>query len=94
MDLDDYADAFRFEDDVNLGLILLNYENFVYCYDFGDDWRVDIQVENVTTTQEEEFPAILEFGGGMAKDDCGGAEALMQMRKRKTNLILVETFDI
>lgn len=99
MDLDDYVDAFRFEDDVNLELILLNCKNFVYCYDFGDDWRVDIQVENVTATQEEEFPVILEFGGGMAKDDCGGAEALMQMRKRKTNLIelnliLEETFDI
>ena len=99
MDLDDYADAFRFEDDVNLELILLNCKNFVYCYDFGDDWRVDIQVENMTTTQVEEFPVILEFGGGMAKDDCGGAEALMQMRKRKTNLIelnliLEETFDI
>ena len=99
MVLDDCASTFRFEDDVNLELILLNCKKFVYCYDFGDDWRVDIQVENVTVTQEEEVPVILEFGGGMAKDDCGGAEALMQMRKRKTNLIglnliLEETFDI
>lgn len=99
MDLDDYADAFRFEDDVNLELILLNYKNFVYCYDFGDDWHVDIQVESVMAAQVEEPPTILEFGGGMAEDDCGGAEALMQMHKRKTNLselnlILEETFDI
>ena len=99
MDLDDYADAFRFEDDVNLELILLNYKNFVYCYDFGDDWRVDIHVENVTATQVEESPVILEFGGGMAKDDCGGGTALMQMRTRKTNLselnlFIKETFDI
>ena len=99
MDLDNYADAFKFEDDVNLELILLNNKKFVYCYDFGDDWRVDIQVESVLTTQLEEFPVILEFGGGMAKEDCGGAEALMQMRPRKTNiselnLILEETFDL
>lgn len=99
MDLDDYNSAFMFEDDVNLELILLNYKEFAYRYDLGDDWNVDIRVENVTPTQEEEFPVILEFGGGMAKDDCGGAESLMQMRKRKTNLaelnlILEETFNI
>ena len=51
------------------------------------------------STQVKEFPVILEFGGGMAKENCGGAEMLMRMRKRKTNLvelnlILEETFDI
>lgn len=91
--------TFKFEDDVNLELILLNCEKFVYCYDFGDDWHVDIQVENTPTAQIEETPVILEFGGGMAKEDCGGASALMEMRRRKTNLsklnlILKDTFDI
>ena len=99
MDLDEWPSTFKFEDDVNLELILLNNKNFVYRYDFGDDWCVDITVENMSTIEKEEPPVILEFGGGMAKDDCGVAEALMKMRLQKTNvnelnLILKEVFDI
>ena len=99
VDLDDCASAFKFEDDVKLELILLNYKGFVYHYDFGDDWYVDIEVEKVATTRIHESPKVLEFGGCMAKEDCGGAEALMKTRKRKTNiyelnLILEMTFEV
>ncbi len=99
VDLDACASTFKFEDDVNLELILLNCKDFVYHYDFGDDWYVDIEVEKVAITQIQVPPKVLEFGGGMAKEDCGGAESLMKTRKRKTsinelNLILEMTFEV
>lgn len=97
MDIDEYGQAFKFEDDVHLELILLNVKKFSYYYDFGDDWQVEIQVDDAMLVSTEEPPVILEFGGGMARENCGGAESIMQMRKRKTdslalNNILKETF--
>lgn len=98
-DIEDMPENFRFEDDVSLDLILLNYKEFKYEYDFGDGWEIKITVEEITDTQTGENPTVIDFGGDMAKEDCGGAYELMRKRRIKTrveelNLILAETFDI
>lgn len=95
---EDQGADFKFEPDVSLELVLLNYKDFVYRYDFGDDWQVDIHVDAATPTQTEIPPMVLEFGGSMAAEDCGGAEGLMKMKRIKTNvwelnLILEELFE-
>ena len=98
-DIDNMPENFRFEDDASLDLILLNYKEFQYEYDFGDGWEIKITVEEITDTETGENPTVIDFGGDMAKEDCGGAYELMRKRRRKTrveelNLILEETFDI
>lgn len=98
-DLDDMPDNFRFEDDVSLDLILLNYKEFIYEYNFGDGWEIKITVEEITDTETNDLPKVIDFGGDMAKEDCGGAYELMRKRRQKTrmeelNLILEETFDV
>ena len=97
--IEDMPENFRFEDDVSLDLILLNYKEFKYEYDFGDGWEIKITVEEITDTQTGENPTVIDFGGDMAKEDCGGAYELMRKRRRNTrveelNLILEETFDV
>lgn len=98
-DIEDMPENFRFEDDFSLDLILLNYMELKYEYDFGNGWEIKITVEEITDTQTGENPTVIDFGGDMAKEDCSGAYELMRKRRRKTrveglNLILAETFDI
>jgi hypothetical protein len=93
-----YGDKLKFAEDINLDLILKNVKSFNYNYDFGDDWHVEIKVLGVKSDGYE-YPQLVEFTGGMAKEDCGGTDCLMQKRRRKVkqgeiNAILKETFDI
>jgi hypothetical protein len=96
----DYPEGtWRSEDEVNLDMILRNRKSFLYLYDFGDSWEVKITPEEEVTGGK--YPALVEFGGCMAQDDCGGADALVELindgevdevDKDDVNLILQEIF--
>lgn len=87
----------KYEDEVGLDMILANYSEFLYHYDFGADWTVKIKVENVIETEKPENPKVISLCGGMAKEDCGPEDLTGDYSpadKAEINLILEETFDI
>lgn len=90
-------EKFIYEEEIFLDPILQSYKKFKYEYDFGDCWEIKITVEKIIDIETSEYPKIIDFGGDMAKEDCGGAYCLMRRRRRKTrveelNQILEETF--
>lgn len=84
--IEDFPPDFHIEDEVNLELILLNQKTFEYAYDFGDGWEIAITVEEIQKVDKAEAPKIINFGGNMAKEDCGGPDGLMGKRRRKTDV--------
>ena len=45
---------------------------FVYTYDFGDDWFHDIQLEAINEEESLESPRCLAGKGACPPEDCGG----------------------
>jgi hypothetical protein len=91
-----YGDDFKFEDDVNLDFILSNVKTFKYTYDFGDNWEIKITVQKIIE-KKVEYPKLIMYNGTMAKEDCGGADGLMEQGGDEVNLdeinaILEEAF--
>ena len=46
-------------------------QQFVYIYDFGDDWFHNLRLENITHTVSN-HAELLEGGGACPPEDCGG----------------------
>ncbi|MCM1009167.1 MAG: plasmid pRiA4b ORF-3 family protein [Ruminococcus flavefaciens] len=95
-DVDLIEEDFKYEDDVNLDIILLNKNEIKYFYDFGDGWELTITVED-TNAEGKEYPQLLDFGGTMAAEDCGGVYGLEDIECDRVNpimlnMILKETF--
>ncbi|MCR5143875.1 MAG: plasmid pRiA4b ORF-3 family protein [Lachnospiraceae bacterium] len=47
-------------------------KSFTYTYDFGDDWRHQIQIEKVIEDYEYTFPMVVKYKGEIPPEDCGG----------------------
>lgn len=97
-DEDDLPINFRWEGELGIDLILLNTQKVLYDYDYGDGWRVEIKVKKVEDSDTFDTPKLLKANGGMAKEDCGGPYALMEMEREEVdidglNLILEHTFE-
>ncbi|MBE1554696.1 plasmid pRiA4b ORF-3 family protein [Sporosarcina limicola] len=45
---------------------------FSYTYDFGDDWKHTIQLENIINTYDNGYPVLLEGEGACPPEDVGG----------------------
>lgn len=95
-DVDIIEEKFRYESDVNLDLILENEKKINYSYDFGDGWELTIDIEK-TDADGARYPQLLEYGGTMAKDDCGGISGLEEhggdsVNAEELNSILETTF--
>lgn len=97
-DEDIIEEKFKYESDVSLDLILMNERKITYSYDFGDCWDLTIDVEQ-TDADGLEYPQLLEYGGTMAMEDCGGIAGLEEqdceaVNSDELNLILKSTFEI
>lgn len=68
------------DDMVELGQLLNRRKYFGYVYDFGDDWRHRITVEQRLPSRPLERPAAL-IGGGRASppEDCGGVPGYYEL---------------
>jgi hypothetical protein len=49
------------------------YQQFVYRYDFGDDWKHKLQLEEVILDYAVGYPILLEGDGACPPEDVGGA---------------------
>lgn len=96
-DEDIIEEKFKYESDVSLDLILMNEKKLTYSYDFGDGWELTINVEKADADGAE-YPQLLEYGGTMAMEDCGGVDGLKEqggksVKAEELNLILKSTFE-
>ena len=48
-----------------------NYKSIRYTYDFGDDWRHKINIEQMDENYTERYAALLKFKGDNFQEDCG-----------------------
>jgi hypothetical protein len=63
------------EEDVTLGsLVRAGKTRFLYTYDFGEDWRHDIQIEKAppAKTTATVYPACVAGARNSPPEDCGG----------------------
>ena len=70
----DWGDEMRDARNIRLGAILARGETrFTYTYDFGDDWRHTIVVENVVVADPTvEYPRFIEGARRAPPEDVGG----------------------
>lgn len=72
-DDEDYDEDVEDSRDVSLRSIAATGEHFTYVYDFGDEWRLDIALEDFPTDHLDlEMPACLGGDGANPPEDCGG----------------------
>ena len=45
---------------------------FTYIYDFGDDWRHHVTVEEILTDYSLDYPIVVKYKGDIPYEDCGG----------------------
>lgn len=64
-----------YEEEMNFDSVLSNEKTFSYIYDFGEEWKLTINVVE-KNRDGESYPILLNYGGTMAKEDCGGVIGL------------------
>ena len=71
--------AFYSAKGLRLGTVIARgVDRFVYVYDFGDDWRHDVIVEEVRDGDPDmEYPAFVEGARRCPPEDVGGARGFM-----------------
>ena len=47
---------------------------FTYVYDFGDDWRHDVTIEDILTDYSFDYPMVDKYKGDIPYEDCGGID--------------------
>ncbi len=53
----------------------------VYTYDFGDNWKHDIELVQVIEEYDAELPYLIEAKGQTPPEDVGGADGFVEFRK-------------
>lgn len=57
------------------------FKQFVYRYDYGDDWKHQIQLEEVILDYAVGYPTLLEGAGACPPEDVGGARGYEEFLK-------------
>ena len=52
-----------------------------YIYDFGDDWKHEIDVLEKIENYPHEYPQVLKFKGNCPPEDCGGTRGYEEFLK-------------
>lgn len=64
--------AIRQPQTVKIDRYLEEYKTLTYVYDFGDDWRHQIELEKIIDDYQLGYPTILEGEGACPPEDIGG----------------------
>ena len=64
--------AMKHEKGVKLSEYIPAYDKLTYNYDFGDDWKHDIEVESIVENYDSNSPVCLEGEGNTPPEDVGG----------------------
>ncbi len=68
-----FGDETQDDSKVRLNRVAGPGSKFEYCYDFGDDWRHTIKIENIALVLEgAKTPFCLTGVGACPPEDCGG----------------------
>jgi hypothetical protein len=57
------------------------YRRILYTYDYGDDWRHYIEVDNIIDDCDEDLPVLLSGEGDAPPEDVGGAGGFAEFLK-------------
>lgn len=61
------------------------YKTFEYIYDFGDNWRHKIELENIVEDYKFGYPVVLEGEGACPPEDAGGLSAYAEFLEAWNN---------
>lgn len=79
-DDEDWNDDAEDSRDVYLRSIAETGDRFAYVYDFGDDWRLDLVVEDSPTELPDlKLPTCVDGDGANPPEDCGGVHAYQSL---------------
>jgi hypothetical protein len=60
-------------------------QKFTYMYDFGDDWRHKIELEEIHSNYHGQVPACLDGKGCCPPEDCGGVGGYEHLKQVLAN---------
>lgn len=64
---------------------LESQKSFTYTYDFGDDWRHVITVEDVIEDYDQDCAQVIKFKGNSFPEDCGGVWGYYELMETLDN---------
>lgn len=69
-------------DGVLLCDILADTKNFTYTYDFGDDWKHEIEITNILEDDPRmKYPVCIDGENACPPEDCGGPYRFEELKK-------------
>ncbi|MCQ2452451.1 MAG: plasmid pRiA4b ORF-3 family protein [Oscillospiraceae bacterium] len=83
MDLEEtFEDDFSVFQDASAEIIdtyVEQVKSFTYTYDFGDDWRHQVAVEQILTDYPLNYPQVVKYKGDVLYEDCGGIYGMYEL---------------
>lgn len=71
----------KLDAEIKLSEYLPEHQTINYIYDFGDDWRHDIELETFIEDYDKNYPVCLEGEGNTPPEDVGGERGYKEFLK-------------